>query len=179
MTRINLVEPAELTDQHLFSERREILRVLKDLVRSLKALWRRNGIPQEEFDLCDPRMNEPFLATLKRVPTAFTLNTGHVTFFYDKMGYLTNRFDQLTAELSNRGLAHNSSLVYYLNGIISVLPEQFKKDYTATPQAITIIRERILSKLESKPKRFAYNKVKIDQVFISNYRLLYEASFAS
>lgn len=39
MTRINLVPPEELMDQHLFAEFREIKMVPKSLRRSLQAAW--------------------------------------------------------------------------------------------------------------------------------------------
>lgn len=64
MTRINLVPPSELTDQHLFAEFREIKMVPKALARSLKGR-RPRGV-------------------LEAIPKEFTLNTGHVMFFYDK-----------------------------------------------------------------------------------------------
>ena len=62
MTRINIIDPAELHDQHLVAEYREIFMVGSSLQRSLKsANW-------------DP----------KNIPVSFTLNKGHVSFFYDK-----------------------------------------------------------------------------------------------
>ena len=47
MTRINLIHPSELTDQHLFAEFREIKMIPKSLRRSLRAAW------QKEFDKSD------------------------------------------------------------------------------------------------------------------------------
>ena len=63
MTRINIVEPSELTDQHLIAEYREITMVPGSLKRTLVS-----KIGYQE----------------KRVPKKFTLNGGHVYFFYNK-----------------------------------------------------------------------------------------------
>ena len=68
MTRINLVSPEELTDQHLMAEWREIKMVPAALRRSLRT--------------------QSTQAVLKKIPSAFTLNKGHVTFFYNKIDYL-------------------------------------------------------------------------------------------
>ena len=62
MTRINLVEPSELTDQHLIAEYREITMVPGSLKRTLVS---KSGYQE------------------KKVPKKFTLNGGHVYFFYN------------------------------------------------------------------------------------------------
>lgn len=61
MTRINLVPVEELEDLHLVAEYREIMRLPNYLKKSMssKAGFKRSMIPKE-----------------------FTLNTGHVKFFY-------------------------------------------------------------------------------------------------
>ena len=64
MTRINLIKPAELSDQHLIAEYREIFMVGSALQRSIRSsMWER---------------------TKKCLPSNFTLNKGHVKFFYNK-----------------------------------------------------------------------------------------------
>ena len=64
MTRINLVNPKELTDQHLVAEYREIFMVGSSLQRSMKSKsWNK---------------------TINNIPKEFTLNKGHVTFLYNK-----------------------------------------------------------------------------------------------
>ena len=62
MTRINLVNPSELTDQHLIAEYREIFMVGGSLNRTLNS---KVGYRED------------------RVPKQYTLNTGHVYFFYN------------------------------------------------------------------------------------------------
>lgn len=135
MTRINLVDPVELTDQHLFAEWREIKMVPASLKRSLRT--------KDAHQI------------LKSIPKDFTLNKGHVTFFYDKMKYLSKRYDLLSAELRNRnyreGLDWNSFSEY-----CSGIPSEFFSDYTPTPNALVIIRDRIKERIEAKPTWYKY-----------------------
>jgi len=59
MTRINIINPSELTDQHLVAEYRELFMVGSSLQRSLKSPnWDVNNIQKK-----------------------FTLNRGHVMLF--------------------------------------------------------------------------------------------------
>ena len=64
MTRINLVPPAELSDQHLVAEYREIFMVGSSLQRSLKS----------------PNWEKTKISIQKN----FTLNKSHVKFFMTK-----------------------------------------------------------------------------------------------
>ena len=67
MTRINIIEPNELTDQHLIAEYREIFMVGGSLRRTLNS---KSGYQ------------------VSKIPKKFTLNSGHVYFFYNKGNYL-------------------------------------------------------------------------------------------
>ena len=64
MTRINIVNPSELTDQHLIAEYREITMVPGSLKRTLVS-----KIGYQE----------------KKVPERYTLNSGHVYFLYNNI----------------------------------------------------------------------------------------------
>ena len=82
MTRINAnIPPSKLIDQHLLAEYREITRIPRHM-----AIYK--------FD-----------STRKR--TEFTLNTGHVLYFYDKIKFLHKRFNSLKEELTLRGIENN------------------------------------------------------------------------
>lgn len=133
MTRINLVDPSELMDQHLFAEFREIKMVPKALRRSLKA-------KQYNHDL-----------VLKSVPKQFTLNTGHVKFFYDKGLYLSKRFTLLQIELIKRGYKIDLKSSLDDENIYLNVPSSFLNDYTPTEEALSIIRKRIQEKIDMKP----------------------------
>ena len=75
MTRVNAdIKPLQLVDQHLLAEYREILRV------NTVAL---NGISKHG------------LKYISSLPNEFTLNTGHVKFFCDKLLFIKNRFESI------------------------------------------------------------------------------------
>lgn len=78
MTRINVINPVELTDQHLLAEYRELPRVFTQAAKAIAK-----GIVVG--------------------PSAYTLGKGHVTFFYSRTDYLSKRQAQIIAELTSRG----------------------------------------------------------------------------
>lgn len=137
MTRINLVPVEELYDQHLFAEFREIKMVPKSLRRSLQAAKARNAV-------------DPVAWVLARCPKEFTLNTGHVSFFYDKGVYLSARYGQLMRELRRRGIDYNEASLLDPDQTFS-LDRRFMNDYTPTPEALTTIRARIAERLALRP----------------------------
>lgn len=139
MTRINLVPPEELMDQHLFAEWREIKMVPKSLARSLTARGQ--------------------AGVLSMVPKHYTLNTGHVSFFYDKGEYLRRRYADLTAELRNRGVNFDSAAVLDADGVYASLPPEFQKDYEPTADALAIVRERIALRISQRPGWYRYRGV--------------------
>ena len=136
MTRINLVPPEELMDQHLFAEFREIKMVPKSLRRSIAARGRAD--------------------VLRKVPVAYTLNTGHVSFFYDKGAYLRKRYEALKAELLRRGFNFNQDSPLDPDGVFDALDERFRKDYDPTPEALALVRARIAEKIAMKPSWYRY-----------------------
>lgn len=139
MTRINLIDPSELADQHLMAEYRELLMVPAALRRSLRTKTVKD--------------------ILSSVPKDFTLNTGHVRFFYDKLKYLDSRYEQLREELKGRGFNIDDSRVYD----VSDLPTVFYNDYVPTKEALEIIRERIKQKISLKPNWYRYKGEKYEQ----------------
>lgn len=135
MTRINLVPPSELTDQHLFAEFREIKMIPKALSRSLRA----RGLT----------------GVIKSIPSQFTLNTGHVMFFYDKGKYLANRFEELKTELRLRGVMLNEGSLFDEDEAFINNP-RLCGDYEPTKDALGIIRSRIADKIAMKPEWYRY-----------------------
>lgn len=133
MTRINSnVDPKQLMDQHLMAEYRELPMVLASLRRSLKT--------QSEREV------------LKKIPPKFTLNTGHVLFFYNKLTFLRNRYDRLVNELHNRGYNLDQNRTLDLSGI----PSTFFNDWTATPADDAVLEQRIKEKIAMKPSWYKY-----------------------
>ena len=78
MTRINVgIPPAELVNQHLLAEHREIKRIPNCVA---KGKYNMDGQPDR-----------------------FKLGTGHVKFFYNKLLYLKKRYVRLYEECIERG----------------------------------------------------------------------------
>lgn len=77
MTRINLVPPTELCDQHLLAEHRELTRIPNAVVRGGYSL--------------------------EGQPSDYKLGTGHVKFFFDKLCFLCKRYRALHEECVRRG----------------------------------------------------------------------------
>ena len=146
MTRINLVKVTELTDQHVIAEYREIKMVPGSLARSLVAR------PEREV--------------LARIPPAFTLNTGHVSFFYDKMQYLAQRHQELFLELGERGFSLDVS-AYHDNAALfdGYMYTQFWGDYNPTRESLRIIRARIAEKIAMKPAWYRYMGIPLTDGF--------------
>ena len=138
MTRINLVPPSELIDQHLFAEFREIKMIPMSLRRSILA----RGVEE----------------VLLKIPKEFTLNTGHVSFFYDKATYLFQRYGLLIHELRKRGINFDETSQLDPCNIYGTIAgdSRFMKKYEPTPKALCIIRQRIAEKIAMKPDWYRY-----------------------
>ena len=135
MTRVNLVEPESLADQHLFAEWREIKMVPAALRRSLKT--------RSTNDI------------LRNIPKTFVLNTGHVTFFFDKMNFLYDRYVALTEELENRNYnltMHDMDNIFYAD-----IPDEFAEvEWEPSTHEINTSVERLLLRLNERPDWYKY-----------------------
>ena len=137
MTRINIVNPSELTDQHLIAEYREIFMVAGSLNRTLNS-----KVGYQE----------------KKVPDRYTLNTGHVYFFYNKGKYLHRRYDELIREMRLRGFMPSNDRpfpfrIFLDNGLYN--------DWTPNIEDYKIIRERITEKINMKPNWYRRTEYEI------------------
>lgn len=137
MTRINLVDPQELHDQHLIAERREIRLLCANFERSKKS---KNGI------------------VVSKIPQQFTLNSGHCLFFYNKGEYLHKRFNLLTQEMKDRGFTPDETLTFPSD----IWPEELYKDWTPTERDKNIVRERIALRLSQRPGWYRKTPSKIN-----------------
>lgn len=133
MTRINSdIDPKQLMDQHLMAEYRELPMVIASLKRSLKT--------QSEREV------------LKKIPPRFTLNKGHVLFFYNKLSFLKDRYAKLVDELLNRGYNLDHTRTLDFNNI----PATFFNNWTATPTDNAVLEQRIREKIAMKPTWYKY-----------------------
>lgn len=126
MTRINLVDPGELHDQHLIAERREIRLCCSNIQRMLKG---KKGITQD------------------RIPSQFTLDQGHILFFGDKGLYLHKRYDLLTQEMFDRGFNPDLNLTFP----VDIWPERLYNDWIPSERDKNIVRDRIALRISQKP----------------------------
>lgn len=128
MTRINILPPKYLADQHLIAEIKEINQLAGQLNKSLHSKNFRNF----------------------NIPEVFTLNKGHVKFFYNKGKYLHLRFLALQKEAQTRGFAIKSTFydVWEENPVISSWYDEWKP----SEEAYNIITNRILDRVLISPK---------------------------
>jgi len=139
LTRINLIPPDELTDQHLMAEWREIKMIPASLRRSLKT---------KSID-----------DILKSIPKEFILGKGHVKFFYDKHEYLSDRYCDLSKELLKRGykIKHRGPYEDFCKDISLI----FFDWYEPTEKDFEIIRNRIAEKINMKPDWYKFYGVSL------------------
>lgn len=147
MTRINLVPVGELADQHLFAEFREIKMVPKSLARSLRAVEAMGARSHETIIHC----------LLQRIPPAYTLGKGHVSFFYDKGLYLQQRYSQLRHELRRRGVQFNESALLDPDCVFD-LDARLRQDYSPTADALALVRKRIAERIAQKPEWYRWTE---------------------
>ncbi len=134
MTRINLIKPSELSDQHLIAEYREIFMVGSALQRSINSKnWER---------------------TKNNLPKDFTLNIGHVKFFYNKGKYLHKRYLALINEMKDRGMKPNPKRQFKEEQ----WPVELYNDWEPSAKDYQLIRERIKEKLIQKPTWYRWTR---------------------
>lgn len=128
MTRINAgIDPKLLHRRHLVAEYREITMVPAALNKSLRT--------------------KDTKAVLNSVPEKFTLNSGHVKFFYDKQLFLWHRFNLLCDELHHRGYKADLNRDGAFNGFT----HEFYRNWVPTEEDNALVWERINLRISEKP----------------------------
>ena len=135
MTRISVgIRAIELCDAHLIKERVELVRI-PNAIKSGKAV-------------------------IKNIPKEFTLGTGHVKFFYDKIGYLHKRYNELTNECLDRGF----NITDFSDSFCDI-PLGLYKNYNETIRDRKIVADRVNERL-SGMKNLKYKRSSIELVNI-------------
>ncbi|KGG12155.1 MULTISPECIES: pyrimidine dimer DNA glycosylase/endonuclease V [Prochlorococcus] len=134
MTRINLVEPSTLSDQHLIAEYREIFMVGSALQRSLKS--------------------KNWSLTKKTLPEEFTLNKGHVKFFYNKGKYLHKRYLAIVDEMKARGMKPDPKRIFKKDQ----WPQDMYNEWKPKNKDLMIIMQRIQHKINKKPEWYRWTE---------------------
>ncbi len=137
MTRINVVPPAELSDQHLLAEYREIQRIPAALEKSLRA---HGGVTD---------------AVVAKIPKAYCVGSGHVYFFYNKGTFLRNRFAALCKEMAKRGMQVRYT-VYDPQGKMHA--PCWSGTYKATKEARALNQTRLRARWSEKPQWYRWTQ---------------------
>ncbi len=126
MTRVNVgIDPREMDNDILLAEHREIKRIP-------------NCIKNGRFNL-------------NKIPDRFCLNDGHVAFFYNKIGYLKERYRKIHKLCKIRKLN-----VQDFSDSFENIPEYFMGNYTETERDRKLLLERfaerghVLKKIEEE-----------------------------
>lgn len=126
MTRINCgVLPQDLSRQHLLAEHREIVRI--------------------------PNVIANGKAKIENIPSTFRLGKGHVKFFYDKIGYLRRRYEDIHKECLARGF----DVQNYISAFNRITDKKLLNDYEPSINDIEIVYERLV---EREPDNRLYAK---------------------
>lgn len=129
MTRVNVVPVESLTPKHLVAEYREIARVFALVEKAIQ----RGEKPND-----------------KRNPKHYTLGTGHVRFFYDKLVYIAQRNAALVAEMQRREYSPQHTECLFKQWEHKIVDKRFWNAYTPTQEAIKINQERIEQRLRGE-----------------------------
>jgi hypothetical protein len=123
MTRINVIPVEELSNEHPLGENHEITRVY-NLARKAQV---------------------KVLNGSKKLPLHYKMGTGHVMFFYNKLGFVSKRYVALNEEMRRRGYSPNPIPLEILEEGID---RRMFHDYNPTPAALEISRQRIKERNE-------------------------------
>lgn len=125
MTRINCIPVQELTDKHLGAEYRELPRLFNQIRKAIE----RGESPD------DPRN-----------PTEYKLGKGHTRFFYNKVAWLWDRYEDLVYECVARGRVVNFPNV---PKFVPDFPDEWWGTWESTPEAMELNRQRIKERLDA------------------------------
>lgn len=136
MTRINLLPVAQLSNQHLMAEYRELPRIVNAVL--------------------DGRLSGT------GAPKKYVLGTGHVKFFANKIDFLYARYVKIWDELIYRGF--DLSLEFSPDNMykkIKLAHYNSPTTYKFTDADILLSRNRIIKKIMEKPEFYKWTRRKI------------------
>lgn len=140
MTRINTIDPSDLTNEWLLAEWRELPRIVNEL---------------EKY----PNRYKP-----KDIPPQYTLNTGHVKFFRNKLLFLAKRHRLLKRELRKRGMSFDKTVKVELHYLRDDLKMFCCNDWTPTPKDHDLLIERLQERFDLRKKAYHLTKGNIKEV---------------
>jgi deoxyribonuclease (pyrimidine dimer) len=162
MTRVNIVDPSLLTDQHLMAEARELPHVFSYVERHYHP------------------------SKIKNVAPTYTLNAGHVTFFINKLEYVYSRMFLLVEELHKRGVDKQFDINTW-NSRYAAFSTVLKQNYTPSIAEVEVNVERIVARIMEKPTWYRYNReplfvtedlaVKLKSAYLGKNKSLWSALY--
>lgn len=152
MTRINIIPVEYITNRHLVAEYTEIRHISSSLSRSQKS---------KTFDV-------------NKFPKKFTLNKGHVSFFYNKGKYIHKRFLSIQREMLKRGF--NLSKDKMELNIEPFLSDGLYNDWTPDLTDMLVVASRIKQRIDEKPELYIDKDRFYDYYQFLNIPFLQEAA---
>lgn len=131
MTRINLVAPWELSDQHLIAEYRELPRVIKGVFNTGKA------------------------------PNIYKLGAGHVLWAKCHEPYLLQRYKAIIDEMNYRGVKTNytyDELLCFYCARNGAQASEIINGYSPTKEEIMMSQRRISEKYQANENLYRWTK---------------------
>jgi len=150
MTRVNTVDLDDLADQHLMAEYSEIPMVPGIMRRSLKS--------KKGFDI-------------GRIPEKYTLNGGHIFFFYNKGKFCHERYLRVIEALKKRNYnikPEDRNIDWDL-----FKRNSFYNDWEPDDHAHKVNVERILQRISLKPEWYRYKGGPLPKDYIEYMRSKY------
>lgn len=126
------INPNILTDIHLIAEYRELMIPF--------GINKKKGLP-------------------KVIPSSFTLNTGHINFFRNKLTYLEKRWFLLRKEMIDRGFEPNFETIPYTKEELS---DKMFSDWKPNYKDSILIKDRIIERIKEKPHLYKLKGQPID-----------------
>jgi len=133
MTRIDIIDPKLLSREHLQSNLRELPRITNYIRKSLNT------------------------GKTINIPNEFTLGTGHVKWYYNKLKWVVNRYDRLCDEWRNRGYSDVIIREDWLILLIGIAPKDWWNDWEPTGKDIS----KNISRINQRVVEFTNKKHKI------------------
>ena len=129
MTRINIVEPKQLTNQHLMAEYRELPRVFSKVLK---------------------RQEKGQIPTDVKIPETYVLGRGHETFFFDKCQYLLYRYENIVAELMKREYNLSGDTIRSVRESVTEIDDIWYNNWTPTPDEIYLNMARLANRSKNE-----------------------------
>lgn len=144
--RINVINPKYLTDQHLIAEYRETKMIT----------YYYNVSKNKKGGIDKSKINE-----------RYTLSKGHAFMWYDKMGYVAMRFEDICREMRERGFKCDYDKLDFTG-----IDEEAFGNFIPTQEDIRVNLDRVLIRLAKQPMWYKFHKKNI-QDWNSFYEDLY------